>query len=462
MSDLQIHLPNNWKARPYQQKLWKALRGGTKRAVAIWHRRAGKDEIGLHFIAVASHTPGKIGTYWHMLPEARQARRAIWDAVNSHTGKRRIDEAFPLELREVTRENEMFIKFKNGSTYQVVGSDNYDSLIGAGVLGIVYSEWALSKPGSWSFLRPILLENDGWALFISTPRGRNHCAQMYEDGLVDPEWYAEKLTVDDTGLFTEEQLARELMETQRELGEKPGSAMYNQEYMCDFDAPQIGSVYAELMADLEKDDRFTEVKWVPNKPVFCGYDLGRSDSTSIWFFQVGPGAVYFIDFYESSGEDVDHYAKVIHDKPYVYKDHYFPWDARVVSLAAKNSVLEQMSDLGVRGHIVKGHHEHDRIAAGRALLRRSYFDREACKDGLAALRDYHYTWDEDKHKLSDKAYHGWSSHAADAFGYAAMGYSELNPAPFKSSSAQLNRLPTMGEITRAHDRAVGNREQRIM
>ena len=63
-----------------------------------------------------------------MLPEYGQARKAIWDAVNPHTGKRRIDEAFPPEIRKATRNQEMQIVFKNGSSWQVVGSDRYDAL----------------------------------------------------------------------------------------------------------------------------------------------------------------------------------------------------------------------------------------------------------------------------------------------------------------------------------------------
>ena len=87
-------MPNQWHPRPYQLRLWHYLENGGKRAVCVWHRRAGKDDVCLHWTAAALHQ--RIGNYWHMLPEAAQARKAIWDAVNRLTGKRRIDEAFPL------------------------------------------------------------------------------------------------------------------------------------------------------------------------------------------------------------------------------------------------------------------------------------------------------------------------------------------------------------------------------
>jgi phage terminase large subunit len=169
-----ITLPHKWSPRPYQKRLWSYLEGGGKRAIEIAHRRWGKDDVALHWAACAAMQ--RPASYWHMLPNYSQARKAIWTAVNPHTGKRRIDEAFPAAIRSATLENEMFIRFKNGSTWQVIGSDNYDSLVGTPPAGIVFSEWARANPASWGYLAPILLENDGWALFITTPIGRNHCA----------------------------------------------------------------------------------------------------------------------------------------------------------------------------------------------------------------------------------------------------------------------------------------------
>jgi phage terminase large subunit len=134
--------------------------------------------VALNWGAVAAHQ--RIGNYWHMLPEYKQARKAIWDAINPHSSRRRIDEAFPKELRRSTNQTEMKIEFHCGSIWQVVGSDNFNSLIGSPPVGIVYSEWAVADPRSHGFLRPILAENKGWALFIYTSRGYNHGFSTYE------------------------------------------------------------------------------------------------------------------------------------------------------------------------------------------------------------------------------------------------------------------------------------------
>ena len=129
--------------------------------------------------------------------------------MNPHTGRRRIDEAFPRALRASTRGGDMRIELKNGSVWQVAGSDNYDRLVGASPLGVVFSEWALAKPEAWTYLRPILAENGGWALFLWTPRGRNHAVRAFESRSRDPAWFTLKSPATHTDVFTAEQLARE-------------------------------------------------------------------------------------------------------------------------------------------------------------------------------------------------------------------------------------------------------------
>ncbi len=446
-----IRLPHNWKPRPYQESLWQYLHSDRtgKRAFEAAHRRWGKDEVGLHYTACAAHE--RIGSYWHMLPIATQARKAIWEAVNPHTGKRRIDEAFPLEIRDVTRENEMFIRFKCGSTWQVVGSDHYDSLVGTSPAGIVFSEWALSDPRCWAYLRPILAENGGWALFITTPRGRNHAATMYEAARGDPTWFCERKTALDTGVFNQETLDRELAEYQRENGQKIGEALYRQEYLCDFDAPVIGAIYAGLLSEIEAE-RIVDVPWDPAKKVYTAFDIGRSDAAACWFFQVGPGAIYWIDYHEEIGTDVPYWAKYLESKPYVYEENYFPWDARLSTFASPRSVIQQFHDLKIKAKIVGENDASDRIAAGRIALRRSYFDRKKCQQGLDNLRAYHFKYDDKLKVLSKDPEHDYSSHGSDAFGYAAIAYKEINPLPFKDPTASLKRIPTFAEIERIHDR----------
>ena len=226
--------------------LWRYLEGGGTRASEIWHRRSGKDDVCLHWAAVAAHQ--RVATYWHMLPEFSQGRKAIWTAVNPNTGKRRIDEAFPEILRANTNDNEMFIRFKSGSTWQVVGSDRFDAAVGSPPAGITFSEWALSNPAAWAYLAPILVENRGWAIFITTSRGRNHAKTMHDMAKVNPGWHAQILTVDDTGF------PKHLVEAQRQeyhaiFGDEAGDALIEQEYYCIIPGMKVWTVQGQVAVE---------------------------------------------------------------------------------------------------------------------------------------------------------------------------------------------------------------------
>lgn len=227
-----VRIPYNWRPRQYQLPAWLYLERGGRHAELVWHRRAGKDDVGLHY---AAHSiVRQPATYWHMLPEAAQARKAIWEAVNPHTRKRRIDEVFPHAIRASTRENEMLIKFFNGATWQVVGSDNYDSLVGSPPYGVVFSEWALAKPEARDFIRPAIIENGGWQIYNTTPRGPNHALKSLRSAQNDPDAFAQVLPATDTDVFTPEQLEKERLHLIATRGEEIGQAIYEQEYLCSF------------------------------------------------------------------------------------------------------------------------------------------------------------------------------------------------------------------------------------
>lgn len=365
--------------------------------------------------------------YVYMLPAANQARKAIWTAVDSLAQKKRIDWAFPLEIRDSTNDQEMLIRFKNGSTWQVAGSDNYQGIIGSGPFGIVYSEYMLSDPNSRLFLDPILQENGGWAIFNGTPRGRNHFYDIFQLAESEPDWFAERLTVKDTGVFTEEQLARIRREFAKERGDDEADNIMRQEYYCSWDAAIPGSYYGKLIGELEAADCIGHVPYDPRYPVTTGWDLGVGDSTAIWFVQRTRTELRVLDYYEASGVGADHYAKVIKDKPYQYDRHILPHDANDREWGNNaSSRVDVLKSLGVRPLVVLPRASvDDGINAVRVALHGVRFDREKCDRGLDALRQYQKRWDEKLKVFSQAPLHDWTSHAADAFRYLAQGMRDV-------------------------------------
>lgn len=423
----EITIPNNWRPREYQFPLWRYLEGGGKRALAVCHRRWGKDDVALHWTAVAAHQ--RVASYWHMLPEYEQARKAIWAAVNPHTGKRRIDEAFPLEIRDSTNEQAMFIRFKCGSTWQVVGSDNFNALVGAPPAGLVVSEWALADPVAWAYLAPILAENDGWVLFLYTSRGRNHGFKLYESALSRPEWHVEKQTVIDTGVFAQAALDEAKADYIALYGEEDGEALFLQEFYCSFDSAIIGSYYGRLFARLEAEGRIGAVPFDPTLPVVTGWDLGVDDATSIWFAQVAGKEVRIIDYIEARGRALTELAGEVLKRPYVYREHYLPHDVETREMTSAKTRRETLEGLGLRP-IRAGSQlpVEDGINAARNLLPRCRFDAKRCDKGLESLREYRVAWDGKNRTPRKTPLHNWASHAADAFRELAVQLYEFDEA----------------------------------
>ncbi len=438
----RIKIPNNWQPRSYQHKAWHYLEKGGKRACLVWHRRSGKDDVALNWGAVAAHE--RIAEYWHMLPESAQARKAIWDATSPHTGLKRIDQAFPKEIRETTRDQEMAIRFKSGSLWRVVGSDNYESLLGSTPAGVVFSEWALADPSAWAFLRPILMENNGWALFITTPRGTNHAHKTLELAKSDPAWFAQTLTVHDTRIFTAEQLASELREYQHDYGEDEGKALYEQEYECSFEAALVGSYYGSYLSRMAKDGRI--VKNIPidrTIPVDTAWDLGRSDSTAIWFIQRAGLYNLLVDYHEAAGIGLDEYGRFLEEKrqqhKWIYGKHFFPHDMQIHEWGNKLSRVDTAKQLGINPFIVPQHHDMDGVNAVRRVLDASYIDETRCERGLNALRNFRRLWDDRLKAFRDKYLHDWASHGAKALESYAMGFRP--PKPKKEETIPLPVFP---------------------
>ena len=421
MSQTELYgLPLEWVPREHQVGLWEALRGGKTRADVVAHRRWGKDEVALNWAALAAHN--RVGGYWHLLPEASQGRRAIWDAVNPHTGRRRIEEAFPPLMQPSFKESEMKVEFGNGSTWQVLGSDNYNSLVGASVAGVVLSEWSLAKPEAWTYLRPILLENDGWALFLWTPRGRNHATRAFESRRQDPDWFTLKSPATETEVFTPAQLQKERAELVAETGsEEEGAARYASEYLVDFDAAAPGAYYASLLGAAERAGRVGRVPVDPALPVDTAWDLGIDDYTAIWFFQQAGREVRVVDYYASSGVGLEGVVReAIASKPYLWGVHHLPHDVMVRELATGRSRYETLGSLGLtRIAVGTATDPEERVNAARLMIPLCWFDAERCALGLERLRGYRKRWSRSTLSWSGPL-HDQASHGADAFGEFAL------------------------------------------
>lgn len=334
-----------------------------------------------------------------------------------------IDQVFPPALRksgnEGKREDEMLLRLAFGSNWQLAGSDNYNSLVGANVVGVVFSEWALCDPASWDYIRPILAENNGWAMFITTPRGKNHAYSMYERARKDPAWYVSRLTVEDTKRQDGTPvIPPSVIEQERKEG--MDEALIQQEYYCSWEAPMQGAYYSEQMQRMLSDKRICRVPYDPSVRVETWWDLGMDDSTAIGFIQRVGKEIRAIDYYENSGEGLAHYVDVLDRKKYLYDRHIFPHDVEVRELGTGKSRKEVLAGLGVKATVNPNLSIADGIQQVRIMLPQMWMDEDKCARWIESLRQYRKEWDEDRKVFRAIPLHDWSSHAADMTRMGAM------------------------------------------
>lgn len=406
--------------RDYQRKLVDVFEAGKiKRFVAIWPRRAGKDICALNLLVRAALR--RVGTYFYIFPTFSSGRRIIWDAIDI-SGNRVMQHYVPDDIVESRNEQQMRIRLINGSQIQILGSDNFDnSLIGTNAVGMVFSEYALQDPRAWSFSIPILKASNGWALFCSTVRGRNHFYDLYNAVKDLPDWFCEKLTVEDTKHISLEEIEKEIASGQisRDLA--------LQEFWNDFNLGVEGSYYGKYIDDLRRKGQLCSVPWEPYLPVHTAWDLGYNDPTSIVFFQLQGSNIRIIDYYENNKQGLEHYVKIIKSKDYSYGKHLAPYDIAVHDLSTGISRWKMMHDLGITfvRYSDKMPSIEDGIEAVRRGLPRTWIDEKRCEPLIKALENYRQEYDN-KHKVyKSKPLHDNNSHAADCARYMFLGLSKV-------------------------------------
>ena len=412
MSNLETQIiETGYIPRPYQQSVHDAM-GHYRFGVLVFHRRAGKTVCVINdLIDKALACEKENPQYAYIAPTYSQAKRIAWSYFKKYTGNIPTVEYHEGELKiTINRPSR-----KDKIVIYLLGAENYDSLAGLYLDGVIMDEYSLMNPNIWTLIvRPALSDRKGWAMFIGTPRGSNHFFDLYIFAKNHPDkWYCRLLTVEDTGAIDKEELAL--------LKEEMSEEQYNQEMMCSFSAAITGAYYGSYIAEAEKDKRIGKVSYDPHIPVDTAWDLGIGDATAIWFYQQCGTEVRYIDYYEAAGHGLDHYVRVIQKKDYIYGVHNLPHDAKARSLETGNSREETLRKLGLgRINILPRMSIEDGIHAARMILPRAWFDYSKCERGLAALRNYQKKWDQKTKTYLDTPLHDWASNGADGFRYSAL------------------------------------------
>lgn len=375
-------------------------------AAIVAHRRAGKTVACVNDLldaALRCQLPEPRFAY--IAPFYSQAKDIAWAYLKRF--------ALPIP-GAVAHEQELRVDLPNGGRVRLYGADNYERLRGIYLDGVVMDEYGDMDPRAWSeVIRPALADRKGWAVFIGTPKGRNHFAETWNQAKDNPDWYSLMLKASQTGIVSADELADARASGMSE-------DQYNQEFECSFDAAVMGAYYGKLIERAENEGRIGNVPWEPNVPVETWWDLGIDDSTAIWFVQTIGREIRVIDYYEMSGVGLEHYAKVLKEKDYVYSRHILPHDVEVRELSTGKSRWAFLAGLGIKGTVARKHSVEDGINSVRSILSRCWFDKGKCSRGVEALRQYRQDWDDKLKAFKGRPLHDWCSHGSDAFRYGAF------------------------------------------
>lgn len=397
MSDLIIpYTPRN-AFKPYH--------ANKKRfSVTVAHRRAGKTVARLNRLIREAVESTKLNPrFGYVAPYYVQAKEIAWQYLKYYTAP-----LTPLGVKY--HEADLSITFgHNNATIRLYGAENAERMRGLYFDGIAPDEaQGIGAATLRTIVLPCLADRAGWLDLSGTPRGwENLLGEVVKIAQERPEeWFLQILKASETGILSADELAMQ----RRLMSENE----YAQEYECSFDAAITGAVYGHQIAKMEAEGRIKTDIWTDSK-VNTAWDLGYDDSTAIWFWQYVGGEIRIVDCYENAGQPISHYCDILRERGYSYGKHYVPHDAANKLLAAGGrSIVQQAYDLGFMMYVVAATSQQNQIEALRVSMDRMWIDPVKCKDGLAAMKQYQFEFDQDKKTFRSKPKHDWSSHYADA------------------------------------------------
>ena len=379
--------------------------------------------------------------FGYVAPYRTQAKSVAWDYLKY----------FSRPITKQSNEADLIIELLNGAKIRLFGADNADAMRGLGFDGLYLDEYGDFKPSVWgNVVRPALSDKQGWCVFGGTPKGKNQFWDIYETSRKLPnEWFTLSLPASKSKLLPKS----ELQAAQAQLAED----QYLQEYECSFEAAILGAIWGTEMRRVSEDGRITKVENQIEVKTHTAWDLGHTDDTAIWWYQVIANEIHIVDFFALSGGTIEEFVSKIKEKPYNYGKHYLPHDARARTLASGGkSVIEQMAaHLGINNlAIVPSLSVQDGIQAVRMALPKCWFDAEKCADGIEALRQYQREYDEDKKAFRQTPKHDWTSHPADAMRMLAISWRvepiEKPPDPSKVLIVGPENEVTMNDMWAIH------------
>jgi len=399
---LKISIPEAFDGiqNPWRFKVFYGGRGG------------GKSETVARFLlAMAMHEPLRILC-------TRELQASINDSVHKLLSDIIRSEPALSQFYEVLQTT---IRGKNGTEFLFKGlKHNITEIKGISGIDRVWVEEAENiSDRSWELLIPSIRKDGSeiWVIFnprnISDPTYQRFIVTKHDDALV------KKINWHDNPFFPAvlDKERKRLFDSDREA--------YEHIWGGNLDTRRSGAVYANQLEKARQEGRVSNVPYDPAYEVFTAWDLGFADCTSIWWLQFVGRELRWLEYYENSGEQIDHYVRIVKEKQYNYSMHYLPHDGGAGNIRG-DSISKQLQNMGLKNKVLD--RETD-TTPGIELLRQtigySCFDANKCRDGIKALENHAYIWNEERAIFSKNPRHDWTSHGSDAARYAAIAAQKI-------------------------------------
>ena len=399
---------------PYTPRAWAIPFHETDKRwmVLVVHRRAGKTTAAINFLQRSALSKPNT-RYAYIAPTYKMAKGVAWDILKKHS-------IFIPRVEQ--RESELSVVYPNGSKITLYGAEHPDRLRGIGLSGVVFDEYGLQPTNIFTeVIRPTLLEHEGYAIWIGTPKGKNEFYRLYEKYKNDSEWFTCHLTVDNTGVINQE----EIENSKKTMSQEE----YLQELYCSFESAIKGAVYAKELGQVRDEKRIGIIPFQRDHKVYTVWDIGVGQAMAIGFYQSASGRISMIDYWQGSENDgIDKAVHIVNQKPYNYESHFAPHDINTREISTGKTRLEYAKDLGLSFNIISTKNVDDGIQAGKFMFDRLCIDEEKCALWIDAISEYKREWDDKRGMFKEVPYHNWTSHAADVHRYAALAEEKMNDA----------------------------------
>lgn len=302
----------------------------TRFKVVAAGRRFGKSRLAAWTLLIEA-LKSKEKDVFYIAPTFQQAKDIMWGMLKE----------LGHEVISAAHENTAVLTLVNGRKIYLKGSDRPDTLRGVGLSYVVLDEYADMKANVWEqIVRPALADVQGGAMFIGTPKGRNHFYEIFKLGESgkDPEWVSFHYTSYDNPLIpqTEIEAAKRSM----------SSFAFRQEFMSSFEAASRDLFKEEWIViddDEPKDGRYfiaVDLAGFINVDKESGNKNKKLDETAIAVVKVGDYGWWVADILHGRWDIQETCNQIV--KAVV---KYEPTAVGIEKGSLKNATMPYLSDL---------------------------------------------------------------------------------------------------------------------